>query len=49
MAEVSHQSESTLDRIRRNGMGCSYSKESGMVLYPLDKVVEHVMKTMKTV
>ena len=49
MSEVCNQSESTLDRLRREGMGCEYSKESGMVYYPLDKVVFHLTKTMKTV
>ena len=49
MAEVCNQSESTLDRIRREGMGCEYSKDSGKIFYPLDKVVFHLTKTMKTV
>ncbi len=49
MSEVCNQSESTLDRIRRDGMGCEYSKESGMIFYPLDKVITHLLKTMKTV
>lgn len=48
MSEVCNQSESTLDRVRRDGMGCEYSKESGMIYYPLDKVVFHLTKTMKT-
>ena len=49
MAEVCNQSESTLDRIRKEGMGCEYSKESGMIFYPLDKVINHLLNTMKTV
>lgn len=48
MGEVCNQSESTLDRIRRDGMGCEYSKDCGMIYYPLDKVVKHLTKTMKT-
>ena len=48
MSEVCNQSESTLDRVRRDGMGCEYSKESGMIYYPLDKVVFHLTKTIKT-
>jgi len=48
MSEVCNQSESTLDRVRRDGMGCEYSKESGMIFYPLDKVVFHLTKTIKT-
>lgn len=48
MAEVCNQSESTLDRIRREGLGCEYSKESGMIFYPLDKVVHHLTKVMRT-
>ncbi|MCX6076468.1 MAG: hypothetical protein NTW78_06215 [Campylobacterales bacterium] len=48
MCEVCNQSDSTLDRIRREGMGCEYSKDSGMIYYPLDKVVKHLTKTMKT-
>ncbi|WP_319577452.1 hypothetical protein [uncultured Desulfobacter sp.] len=48
MGEICNQSESTLDRIRRDRMGCEFSKESGMIFYPLDKVVEHLLKTKKT-
>jgi hypothetical protein len=49
MSEVCNQSESTLDRLRREGMGCEYSKESGMVFYPIHEVVNHLLTTMKTV
>ena len=49
MSEVSNQSESTLDRLRNNGLGCEFSKEGGKILYPIDKVVNHLLKTMKTV
>lgn len=48
MSEVCNQSESTLDRLRRDGLGCDFQKESGMVYYPLDKVVTHLQNTMKT-
>jgi hypothetical protein len=49
MSEVCNQSESTLDRLRTEGLGCEYSKERGQILYPIDKVVNHLLKTMKTV
>jgi hypothetical protein len=48
MSEVCNLSESTLDRIRRNGLGCEYTKDGGMIYYPLDKVVSYITKTMKT-
>jgi hypothetical protein len=48
MAEVCNQSESTLDRVRREGMGCEFCKDSGMIYYPLDKVVTHLTKTIVT-
>ena len=49
MSEVCNQSQSTLDRLRYEGLGCEYSKESGMIYYPLDKVINHLQNTMKTV
>ena len=49
MCEVFNQSTSTLDRLRENGLGCEFSKEGGKIFYPIDKVVKHLLKTMKTV
>lgn len=48
MGEVCNQSESTLDRLRREGLGCESTSDSGMIYYPLDKVAKHLTKAMKT-
>jgi hypothetical protein len=49
MSEVCNLSKSTLDRHREKGLGCEYFIDNGKVFYPIDKVVNHLLKTMKTV
>jgi hypothetical protein len=45
------QSISTLDRLRKNGLGCSYIKQGkGDIFYPLSELAKYyVNATIKTV
>lgn len=50
MAQETGQSVSTLDRLRRNGLGCAYMKHgNGDIFYPLYELAKYYcQKTIKT-
>jgi len=50
MANETGQSISTLDRLRRNGLGCSYIKQGqGDIFYPLSELAKYYSQsTIKT-
>lgn len=50
MSRETGQSISTLDRLRKNGLGCSYIKQGkGDIFYPLSELAKYyVNSTIKT-
>ncbi|MGP2656524.1 hypothetical protein ACOJTA_05705 [Malaciobacter sp. WC5094] len=47
MSEVTNQSESTLNRLKREGCGCEYKIDGGNVYYPIQCVVEYLSNVSK--
>ncbi|PHR71308.1 MAG: hypothetical protein COA66_09910 [Arcobacter sp.] len=49
MSQESGLSISTLDRLRKNGLGCSYLKKGqGDIFYPLNELAKYYTCTIQT-
>ena len=47
MSEITNQSESTLNRLKREGCGCEFKIDGGNVFYPIQCVVEYLTNVTK--